>query len=82
MSRVYQPTAEDLAKAEERRLKKEQAKSIPAAAQVSIMEDPRGNILPRDWVDLPRETTPATGQTIRVMSWNVGTVPIASCAGS
>ncbi|OJT03008.1 hypothetical protein TRAPUB_6351 [Trametes pubescens] len=65
MSRVYQPTAEDLAKAEERRLKKEQAKSKPAAAQVSIMEDPRGNILPREWVDLPREMMPAAGQTIR-----------------
>lgn len=82
MSRVYQPTAEDLAKAEERRLKKEQARSNPAPAKVSIMEDERGNILPREWVDLTQGAAPSAGQNIRVMSWNVGTVPIASCAGS
>lgn len=82
MSRVYQPTAEDLAKAEERRLKKEQAKSNPTPVKVSIMEDERGNILPREWVDLTQGAAPSAGQNIRVMSWNVGTVSIASCAGS
>ncbi|KAI0639798.1 Endonuclease/exonuclease/phosphatase [Trametes polyzona] len=68
MSRTYQPTAEDLAKAEQRRLKREQAKNNPPPAKV---DDERGRILPREWVDVSPTTTSVGGQTIRVMTWNI-----------
>ena len=64
MSRVYKPSAEDLAKAEARRLKKEQAKKKPAPPIV----DERGHILPREWVEISGDSP---GHTTRVMTWNV-----------
>ncbi|KAI0375399.1 Endonuclease/exonuclease/phosphatase [Pilatotrama ljubarskyi] len=68
MPRAYQPTPEDIAKAEQRRLKREQAKNNPASAQV---DDERGRILPREWVDLAPDSASTAGQTLRVMTWNV-----------
>ncbi|OSD03572.1 Endonuclease/exonuclease/phosphatase [Trametes coccinea BRFM310] len=68
MAKAYQPTAEDLAKAEARRLKREQAKNSPAQAKA---EDERGRILPREWVDLSPQSASARGQTVRVMTWNL-----------
>ncbi|KAI9060199.1 Endonuclease/exonuclease/phosphatase [Trametes sanguinea] len=68
MVKAYQPTAEDLAKAEARRLKREQAKNTPPQAKA---EDERGRILPREWVDLSPESASAPGQTVRVMTWNL-----------
>ncbi|KAI8981271.1 Endonuclease/exonuclease/phosphatase [Trametes punicea] len=68
MSKVYQPTPEDLAKAEARRLKREQAKNDAAQAKV---EDERGRILPREWVDLAPQSASAGGQSVRVMTWNL-----------
>ncbi|KAI0756607.1 Endonuclease/exonuclease/phosphatase [Daedaleopsis nitida] len=62
MSRVYQPTAEDLAKAEKRRLKKLESSEKTS----SVLEDERGRILPREWLDV----SPAN-QTVRVMTWNL-----------
>ena len=65
MARAYQPNAEDLAKAEARRLKKEQARQDPPPKA----EDERGRILPREWVEI--SSAPSPGQTLRVMTWNV-----------
>lgn len=65
MARAYQPSAEDLAKAEARRLKKEQARQDPPPKA----EDERGRILPREWVEI--SSAPSPGQTLRVMTWNV-----------
>ncbi|KAI0361188.1 Endonuclease/exonuclease/phosphatase [Trametes cingulata] len=70
MPRAYQPTPEDIAKAEQRRLKREQAKNNPTQAQTQA-EDERGRILPREWVDLAPESASVAGQTLRVMTWNV-----------
>ncbi|CDO73215.1 hypothetical protein BN946_scf185007.g270 [Trametes cinnabarina] len=71
MARAYQPTPEDLAKAEARRLKREQAKNKPVQAKA---EDERGRILPREWVELAPQSASAAGQNVRVMTWNVGTL--------
>ena len=65
----YQPTLQDIAKAEARRLKKEQAKQQKAAA--AKIQDPRGNILPREWAEI---SSASPGKTIRVMTWNVSIV--------
>ena len=62
MSQGYQPTPEDLAKAERRRLKKEQA----AAEKKPPVEDERGRILPREWLEIS-----SAGETVRIMTWNV-----------
>ena len=64
MSRTYQPTGEDLAKAEARRLKKEEAKQNPPPP----VQDERGKILPREWVEISGESS---GESLRVMTWNV-----------
>ncbi|KAI0673529.1 Endonuclease/exonuclease/phosphatase [Trametes maxima] len=69
MAGAYQLTPEDLAKAEQRRLKKEQAKKNPPP--VTKMDDERGRILPREWVDVAPESASTPGQTVRVMTWNV-----------
>lgn len=69
MSRAYQPTAEDLAKAEQRRLKKEQAKKEAPA----VDEDERGQILPRNWLDVSPHFASNDGHSTvtRIMTWNV-----------
>ena len=59
MSRTYQPTGEDLAKAEARRLKKEEAKQNPPPP----VQDERGKILPREWVEISGESS---GESLRV----------------
>ncbi|KAH9858198.1 Endonuclease/exonuclease/phosphatase [Lenzites betulinus] len=69
MSKAYQPSAEDLAKAEERRLKKQQAKNTPAP--VAKVDDERGRFLPREWADTVPASLETAGQTIRVMTWNI-----------
>ncbi|KAI0830708.1 Endonuclease/exonuclease/phosphatase [Trametes gibbosa] len=69
MSKAYQPSAEDVAKIEERRLRKEQAKKTPAPA-VKV-DDERGQILSREWADVVPATLETAGQTIRVMTWNI-----------
>ena len=66
MSKAYQPTPEDLAKAEQRRLKKEQAR----LDVVSKIEDERGAILPREWLETSSKTT-NSGHLVRLMTWNV-----------
>ena len=76
MAKRYQPTPEDLAKAEQRRLKREQAKANAAQASTSV-EDERARILPREWVDLSSQIVSTGGQRVRVMTWNVGTVSLA-----
>ena len=73
MSKPYQPTAEDLAKAEQRRLKREQAKNNPAPV-VALVDDERARIQPREWVDVSPDSVSAEGQNVRVMTWNVGMV--------
>ena len=67
MSKPYQPTPEDLAKAERRRLKKEQAKLNPPPKT----EDERGGILPREWLEIPSQGTSNSGHAVRLMTWNV-----------
>ena len=67
MSKHYQPTPEDLAKAEKRRLKKEQAKLNPPPKT----EDERGGILPREWLEIPSQGASNSGHTVRLMTWNV-----------
>ncbi|KAI0715160.1 Endonuclease/exonuclease/phosphatase [Earliella scabrosa] len=62
MSQGYQPTPEDLAKAARRRLKKEQA----AAEKKPPVEDERGRILPREWLEIS-----SAGETVRIMTWNI-----------
>ncbi|KAI0778580.1 Endonuclease/exonuclease/phosphatase [Trametes elegans] len=70
MSKPYQPTAEDLAKAEQRRLKREQAKNNPAPV-VALVDDERARIQPREWVDVSPDSVSAKGQNVRVMTWNL-----------
>lgn len=72
MSKPYQPTPEDLAKAEQRRLKKEQAK-LNAAPKT---DDERGSILPREWLEISSQTANTSGQMIRLMTWNVSTFSV------
>ncbi len=67
MSKPYQPTPEDLAKAEQRRLKKEQAK-LNAAPKP---DDDQGTILPREWLATSSQTANTSGHMIRLMTWNV-----------
>lgn len=67
MSKSYQPTPEDLAKAEQRRLKREQAK-LNADPKT---DDERGTILPREWLEISSQTAATSGQMIRLMTWNV-----------
>ncbi|KAJ8494599.1 hypothetical protein ONZ51_g2241 [Trametes cubensis] len=70
MTKRYQPTPEDLAKAEQRRLKREQAKANAAQASTNV-EDERARILPREWIDLTPQIVSADGQRARVMTWNI-----------
>ncbi len=70
MSRPYQPTAEDIAKAEQRRIKREQAKKTAPPA----VEDDKGQILPREWLDVSPHLASSEGHTIRIMTWNVSNV--------
>ncbi|RPD64967.1 Endonuclease/exonuclease/phosphatase [Lentinus tigrinus ALCF2SS1-6] len=67
MSKPYQPTAEDIAKAEQRRLKREQAKKNAP----TVAEDERGQILPREWLDVSPHLASVEGRTVRVMTWNL-----------
>ncbi|KAI0652266.1 Endonuclease/exonuclease/phosphatase [Trametes meyenii] len=70
MAGAYQPTPEDLAKAEQRRIKKEQTKNNPLPVPQQ-MDNERGRILPREWVDVNPTGASIPGQTVRVMTWNV-----------
>ncbi|RDX52041.1 Endonuclease/exonuclease/phosphatase [Lentinus brumalis] len=67
MSRPYQPTAEDIAKAAQRRIKREQAKKTAPPA----VEDDKGQILPREWLDVSPHLASSEGHTIRIMTWNL-----------
>ncbi|TBU34516.1 Endonuclease/exonuclease/phosphatase [Dichomitus squalens] len=67
MSKPYQPTPEGLAKAEQRRLKKQQAKLHPPPKT----ENDQGHILPRQWLDISSQTTGTSGRTVRLMTWNL-----------
>ncbi|KAI1793945.1 Endonuclease/exonuclease/phosphatase [Ganoderma leucocontextum] len=67
MSKPYQPTPEDLAKAEQRRLRKEQAK----LNLVPKSEDEWGRILPREWLEISSQTAITAGHTVRLMTWNI-----------
>ncbi|KAH9944043.1 Endonuclease/exonuclease/phosphatase [Epithele typhae] len=69
MSRVHTPTPEQLAKAEARRLKKEQAKKITAEAPKTPVDDSRARILPREWLELHQPGN--GGLSLRVMTWNL-----------
>ena len=67
MAKPYHPTPQDIAKAEQRRLKKEQAKLNPAPKT----DDERGVILPREWLEISSQTASTSGQMVRLMTWNV-----------
>lgn len=68
MSKKFQPTAEQLALAEDRRLKKEQRKQAAAKE-----EEEKGRILPREWTSVQGASGPENaGQKVRLMTWNVG----------
>lgn len=75
-SKGFQPTPEQIALAQERKLKREQ-KRKEAEEQAAREEELKGQILPRDWVSCSSSqvaVTPATPNVnrLRVMTWNVG----------
>ncbi|PIL31576.1 hypothetical protein GSI_06278 [Ganoderma sinense ZZ0214-1] len=69
MAKPYQPTPEDVAKAEQRRLKKEQA-NLNLAPKT---DDEPSAILPREWLEISisSQTANTSGQMIRLMTWNL-----------
>ena len=81
MSKAYKPTPEQLALAEQRRLKRQlaaqqlEASNSKSSANAALLHDPRSAILPREWVKVHEESVEADAgkerETVRVMSWNV-----------
>jgi hypothetical protein len=75
-----QLTPEQLAKQEERRLKKKlqqeaaDAKSKDVLPLLSQAEDERGVVLNRQWISLPGSRNVGGGQTVAVKTWNVRVV--------
>lgn len=70
-SSAYQLTPEQIALSRERKLKK-QAESQNTAATGPTKHDPRGDILPRQWLkvrEVAESSAPAL--SVKVMSWNV-----------
>ena len=69
-------TPAELALSEKRRLKKLQAAAANEKGKLELKEltDPRGAILPREWVSVPTSVQAAQTtelRTVRVMTWNV-----------
>jgi len=69
MPRTFTPTPEQLALREARRLQKEKAASSTTTPS-SLVNNAKGQILPRPWLALQDSPTNAT-RTAKIMTWNV-----------
>lgn len=73
MPKPYQPTPEQIALAEEKRAKRAKlAATTPTAPRVTVVDDVKGHILPRKWIDLPKTKGSNELMRLKVLTWNVG----------
>lgn len=82
MPRTFTPTPEQLALREARRLKKEKAATTAASTPPSsLVNNEKGEILPRPWLAVQDSHTNVT-RTAKIMTWNVRNFVFCSCKHS
>jgi hypothetical protein len=79
MPRTFTPTPEQLALREARRLKKEKATTnATSTPPSSLVNNEKGEILPRPWLAVQDSHTNAT-LTAKIMTWNVRNFVFCPC---
>jgi RNA exonuclease NGL2 len=71
MSKHFRPTPEQLALSEQRKAKKAKLSATAAHAPV---DETKGSILARKWIQLPITPDIEIGQRVKVMTWNVSAI--------
>lgn len=69
----YQPTLEEIALAAEKRAKRARlaATTTPTAPKATVVDNVKGRILPRKWIELPTTEGSKESMRIKIMTWNV-----------
>jgi RNA exonuclease NGL2 len=79
MPQTFTPTPEQLALREARRLKKEKATTNASSTPPSsLVNNEKGEILPRPWLAVQDSHTNAT-RTAKIMTWNVRNFVFCPC---
>ncbi|KAF7966069.1 hypothetical protein HWV62_40224 [Athelia sp. TMB] len=71
MSKPYQPTPEQIARAEQKRAKRAQLATAGKPKASPVVDDTKGLILPRKWIDLPTPEPLINSMRVKIMTWNV-----------
>ena len=71
MSKPYQPTPEQIALAEQKRAKRAQLATAGNPKAAPVVDDAKGLILPRKWIDLPTPESSNKCMRFKIMTWNV-----------
>jgi hypothetical protein len=71
MSKRFQPTPEQLVLSEQRKAKKAK---LSASAVPATIDETKGRILARKWVQLPIAPPIDVSRVVKVMTWNVSAI--------
>jgi RNA exonuclease NGL2 len=81
MPATFTPTPEQLALREARRLKKDKAATNAGVASSSLVNNEKGQIVPRPWLAIQDSPTNGT-RPVKIMTWNVRKVFFTTCMHS
>ena len=81
MPATFTPTPEQLALREARRLKKDKAATNAGVASSSLVNNEKGQIVPRPWLAIQDSPTNGT-RPVKIMTWNVREFFFTTCMHS